>query len=95
MSNGGSGRLEVRLREDTASGSGSNGTLKDYGQVALDGAGTSHLGALSLSALTGVVGNTNTRYFKVFAYKNDTSTTWYVNQYDGSPLSFTVMEIAG
>ena len=94
ISNGGSGRLELRLNIDTSSGSGSSGTQIANGQVALDGAGTNHLGASSLSAVTSL-GDTNTRYIKVFAYKNDTSTTWYVNQYDGSPICFTVMEIAG
>ena len=95
ISNGGSGRLELRLRVDTVSGSGSNGDLKDYKQVALDGAGTAHLGACSLSTLTSALGDTNTRYFKLFGNKHDNSSTWYINQYDGSPLSFTVMEIAG
>ena len=92
VSNGGSGRLALRIRHNETSGDNSGTQIMDC-QLALPGAGTSHLTGGGASVLVNSVGNTNTQYFKVCAYKNDTTTTWYVNQYN-SYSGISVMEIA-
>ena len=93
LSNGGSGRLALRLRHNETSGDTSGSQLTDI-QIAEGGAGTSYLDGAGATILVNSSGNTNTQYFKLCAYKNDTSTTWYVSQY-GSTCTLTVMEIAG
>ena len=92
VSNGGSGRLSLRVFHNETSGNTSGTQIMDC-QLALPGAGTSHLTGGGASAHVSSVGNTNTQYFKLVAYKHDASATWYVNQY-GSYSSITVMEIA-
>ena len=92
VSNGGSGRLAIRVNHNETSGD-TSGTQRMDCQLALPGAGTAHLNGGGASVLVNTVGNTNTQYFKVCAYKNDSNTTWYVNQYS-SYSGISVMEIA-
>ena len=84
ISNGGSGRLHTRVYHNETSISL---------QLAEPGAGTSHLDGAGGATLVNSSGNTNTQYFKVCAVKGDSSTTWYVSQYN-STCTVTVMEIA-
>jgi len=93
IGNGGSGRLALRVRHNETSGDTSGTQLMDC-QLANAGAGTSDLAGGATTVLVNSSGNTNTQYFKVCAYKNDTSTTWYVSQYN-SYCSIHVQEIAG
>ena len=93
ISNGGSGRLATRVLHNETSGDTSGTQLMDC-QLANAGAGTSDLAGGATTVLVNTSGNTNTQYFKVCAYKNDTSTTWYVSQYN-SYCSIHVQEIAG
>ena len=84
--------MALRILHNETSGDTSGTQLLDC-QLALPGSGTSHLAGGGASVLVNSVGNTNTQYFKLCAYKNDTTTTWYVNQYN-SYSGISVMEIA-
>jgi len=93
ISNGGNGRLALRVHHNETSGDTTGTQLMDC-QLANAGAGTSDLAGGATTVLVNSSGNTNTQYFKVCAYKNDASTTWYVSQYN-SYCSIHVQEIAG
>ena len=92
ISNGGSGRIHSRVYHNETSGDTSGTEIMSL-QLAEPGAGTSHLDGAGGMVLVNSSGNTNTQYFKVCAVKGDSSTTWYISQYN-STCTITVMEIA-
>ena len=91
-SNGGSGRLEAACKVSTTSG-GTSGTQIGKTQMALPGAGTSHLGELN-GTFEYTNTTTSTQYIKIVAYKHDSTTTWYMGQYSSSSVGLTILEIA-
>ena len=92
LSNGGSGRLSGRIRWNTSSGGTSGTQIAGLTQVALIGAGTSHVGTMSMTALSDAVNTTSTLYFKVTMTKGDSGGTMYACQY-GSQSQISLMEI--
>jgi|LakMenE01Jun11ns_1017448.scaffolds.fasta_scaffold9954791_5 hypothetical protein len=79
LDNGGTGRLELKLRYSTSSG-GTTGTQLSIGAVAGDSTGTNGLSSIVLLGSV-ALGNTTLTYFKATGLHNDTSTTWYVGRY--------------
>ena len=81
VSNGGSGRVEIKLVYDSVSG-GTSGTAISSVQSAQDSSGTS---GLSVAPVVGSfsASSTSTIYIKMIGTKADDGNTGYVNQYGG------------
>jgi len=92
LDNGGSGRLNTRIRYNTTSGGITGTILIDQMTVAQDSGGTNGESSAGGTVLTSAIGSTSTQYFKLTATKYDSSTTWYVCRYDATS-TLVAMEV--
>jgi adenine-specific DNA methylase len=92
IDNGGSGRLNTRIRYNATSGGITGTILLDQMTIANDSTGTNGESGASGTVLTSAIGSTSTQYFKLTATKYDSSTTWFVCRYDAQS-TLVAMEI--